>query len=381
MGAYGKTVNFTQFQIDTENGKEPDEHFVSQCLKDFSFTGFTSDMDEQTSGWVELDDYSETGFNRVKRDHLFAFAYRKDVRKIPASIMRMHVGKKEREFLRQNPTYSRVPKAQKEQIRDDIRSVLLPRALPNAAVIDVLWDQRTNILTAYSTSLSHLDDLAAWFRETFKDSLTISMIHPAARGLSLMQGHEGLPKFKNMLSGDTVSTMISENTWIGEEFLQWLFARTIGKGTDFITCTEGPYPQGESFSAYIDNKVILSGESNTGKQKVSITGPQDIFSEVLEALRTGKDIEEATIFFEIHEDMWRMTLKGNTFQFASVKIPAIKIDSERPDDERDSLLFECSETLRAGVQLFDSLFAQFLKIRTGDQWIFERQEFLKKIAA
>ena len=82
-------------------------------------------------------------------------------------------------------------------------------------------------------------------------------------------------------------------------------------------------------------------------------------------------INEATIYFERGENVWKTTLKGETFHFASLKAPKVQEERDNTVDElseREALFFERMYVLETGLQLFDSLYAAFLDIRLGNGW-------------
>jgi len=74
---------------------------------------------------------------------------------------------------------------------------------------------------------------------------------------------------------------------------------------------------------------------------------------------------------EKDDNLWKLTLKGETFGFASFKCPQIRIEKDATVDqmsEREAAFYERMYLLEQGVQLFDSLFAAFLKERLSDSW-------------
>jgi hypothetical protein len=379
MSAYSKTVSVTQYKIigvvkDVLND-------VAEALRCAGFRGFVGGTDEAATGWVDLDDYSSTDFDNIKRDHLIAFSYRKDTRKVPGPVLKLHMENGKRAFLKENPTYQRVPRSIQAEMKEKILGELLPKVFPTMKSIDILWDTRTNILTAYSTSLSQLDDFTELFRQTFKEmKLQITIVHTAGRARMLLPATDR-KKLDEMITGETASALIENNEWLGRDFLDWLFCRTIEGNSTFKVGVDGPAALEEELTAYIDDKLVLCGEGNQGQQKVSISGPQDKFSEVIDALRQGKHMEEATVYLERGDEMWRLTLKGKTFQFASVRKPTILLDGADSDDERNAMLFEGSEVLRMGLQLFDSVFLEFLKLRVSNEWDSECKKQQVAIAA
>jgi hypothetical protein len=106
-------------------------------------------------------------------------------------------------------------------------------------------------------------------------------------------------------------------------------------------------------------------------QKVTVAGPQDRYSEVRTALQQGKVINEAALIFEKREHLWKLTLKGESFHFASFKAPKVTLEKDNTVDEtseREALFYERMCLLEEGLQLFDTLFAVFLTARLGTGW-------------
>ena len=85
--------------------------------------------------------------------------------------------------------------------------------------------------------------------------------------------------------------------------------------------------------AYLNDRLVLQNAAENGVQKITVAGPQDHFSEVRTALRNGKVITEATLYLEREENVWRLTLKGEMFQFASLKGPAVQIEKDNTVDQ------------------------------------------------
>ena len=94
-------------------------------------------------------------------------------------------------------------------------------------------------------------------------------------------------------------------------------------------------------------------------------------AEAVDAIKGGKKITSATICMEKDENLWKLTLKGETFGFASFKSPQVRIERDNTVEEmseREAAFYERMYLLEQGVQLFDSLFTAFLKERLSDGW-------------
>jgi hypothetical protein len=74
---------------------------------------------------------------------------------------------------------------------------------------------------------------------------------------------------------------------------------------------------------------------------------------------------------EKDENPWKLTLKGDTFGFASFKCPQVRVEKDATVDqmsEREAVFYERMFLLGQGLQLFDSLFTAFLTERLSGSW-------------
>jgi len=83
--------------------------------------------------------------------------------------------------------------------------------------------------------------------------------------------------------GDFLDLM-HENQWLGWEFLLGLTYQTMTQSSTYQVNQPGSAQAGESFVAYINDRLVLVDGGDGGIQKMSIIGSQDHFSEVHTAL-------------------------------------------------------------------------------------------------
>jgi hypothetical protein len=143
------------------------------------------------------------------------------------------------------------------------------------------------------------------------------------------------------------------------------------ESSDYKVNQPGPALEGESFVAHLNDRLILLGGEEGSVQKVSIVGPQDRFSEVRAALQSGKQITEATLYFEKEEEVWKATLKGMMFHLASFRCPPVRLEEDSltvETDEKEAVFYERMSLLEKGLQFFDSLYGTFLNERLGKEW-------------
>ncbi len=387
MGILANTVSICQFRVVGDVPASGLFELASESLGRHAFKPIDQGTAELSVGWVHTGNPQESAFAVPAdfwHDHYLAFTLRQDRRKVPAPLLKAYLQVAEHEFLEANPGYNKVPKQKKEELRERVLTALLARTLPVPALYDAVWDNRGNILTFTSLGRGAQEAFETLFRKTFPD-LRLAAIHPFARAARVVD-EELKPALlsANRATSDAALDLIVSNRWIGYDFLLWIMYRTMNGSSEYRVCRPGPDSAGVPFTAYINDRLVLCSAGENGLQKVTVAGPQDRFSEVCTALKQGKVISEAAILFEKGDELWKMTLKGEMFHFASFRCPKVKEEKDNTVDaavEREALFFERMAVLEAGQQLFDSLFAIFLALRLGPAWNAEMLKIGEWLAA
>lgn len=387
MGILNNTVSVCQFQV---LGTAPATDLASWVGEGLARDGFRSieqSSEELSSGWVQLDDYQDSAFadlNTFQHDHYLAFSLRRDQRMLPTALLKPYFLRAEEDWLAANPQFKRVPKQQREDLRDAVRGSLFAKTLPVPAIYDAVWDTRTSLVTFASLGTKAVDLFVEQFKKSF-DGLRLVPLHPFARAGQVIddQLQPALAK-ANGSGSEAILEQIEANQWLGRDFLLWLMHETMNASSEYTVDQPGPAVSGDGFVAYLNDRLLLAASSETGVQKVTVTGPQDHFSEVRTALQGGKDIHEAVLYMEKQEQLWKMTLKGGTFHFASFKAPPVTLEKDDitdPSMERAAVFFERMYLLEEGLQLFDSLLSAFLKLRLDANWQQKEQAIRTYLAA
>lgn len=372
MGLLSNTVSISQFDVVGDFPEGDLAQWVGEKLAEHAFSSIENSAEELALGWVELDDFQAMEFSDPSswwRDDYVAFTLRRDQRRLPSALVKGELQREQQRFLAENPTYQRVPKDKNDELKELVRNRLLVRVLPSPSLMDVVWNLRTGRLTFASVSTRAMDDFTDLFQKTFV-GLRLVSVYPMQRArLVTPDALQDALAAENPSAEGSVMEQIRDNQWLGSEFLMWLLYGTTNARSDYQVTCDGPAAAGESFVAYLDNRFLLTGQGNEGAQKVTVVGPQDRFEEVRVALRQGKEVGEATIHMEKLEHQWRLTLKGELFQFGSFKCPTVRIEKGAElEDERLAVFYERMHVLEEGLQLFDSLLAAFLAERLGGQW-------------
>ncbi|MBJ6726882.1 recombination-associated protein RdgC [Geomesophilobacter sediminis] len=376
MGILANTVSICHFQVQGElPAKEELYSWTLNRLAGNRFNPIDQGSEELSVGWVHLDDPRSSEFDTPAacwRDHYLMFTLRRDRRAVPSAILKAHLDREYERWLGENPGYAKVPKQEKETLKEAVHATLLSQTLPTPSTYDAVWDTQTGMLTFSSLSPKVIELFEEEFKKTF-EGLRLSAFHPYARAESVLdESNRALLAQANRSKSDNFLELIKENQWLGVDFMLWLMYQTMNDSSEYSINQQGILSDGERFVAYVDDRVVLLGAGENGAQKITVAGPQDHFNEVRSALLNRKQITEATLHLETSEDEhWKMTLKGELFHFASFKSPAVKLEKDSTTDEameREAVFFERMVLLEKGTQLFNSLFATFLKLRLGQGW-------------
>lgn len=386
MGILFNTVSICQFKVVGDQPSKDLYEWVSDCLARNSFRSIDNTIDQVSSGWVHLDDSSGNSFNSPRafwRDHYLAFTLRRDQRRVPSALFRTHLKNAESEFLTDHPGMRRVPKQKREELSQAVLAALYAKTLPAPSTYDAVWDTRSGLVTFTSLSPKAIELFENHFKNTF-DGLRLMMLHPFSRAERVLKEdlRPALLKANRAPTGDVLN-LIQDNQWLGGDFLLWLTYQTINQTSEYVVNQPGPAQEGEPFVAYLNDRLVLLGGGEGSVQKVSVVGSQEQFAEVRAALKSGKQITEATLYFEKEENQWKLTLRSLMFHFASFKSPSIQVEKDNTvheADEKEGAFYERMYLLEEGLQLFDSLYAAFLEIRLGNTWAEKEKNIQKWLA-
>lgn len=154
-----------------------------------------------------------------------------------------------------------------------------------------------------------------------------------------------------------VLELIQQKEFLGTEFLTWLWARS--------QMEQGPIELGDEDPVEVEFEKTMTFEAHYGEATVqSLKGEAPgAAAEARAAVLEGKTVKRAKIKLVQSEMEWTFTLRGDTFDFGAISIPAPK---GLPFEEGVGLRLEAVDRLFA---LMDRLFESFLKLRLDEeQW-------------
>ena len=374
MGLLSGSVSLMPYRVTGALERLQDNDWLGQRLTMMGFRPIDQTAEELSAGWVQLADPHASDFvgrQDFVRDNYLCFSLRMDRRRIPGALLRQEYDLAAQAFLDSRPGMRRVPKAKREELKEQLRLSLLARSLPVPSMVDILLDRRSNRLWVLSLNRQALDSFETLFGKTF-EGLQLAPIAPMDLAMSCLDEAEqpALQALDQARDGSFLER-VEGNRWLGHDFLLWLFHRTLTTSSDYVVRRPGPGLEGAGFNAYLNDRLVLAAVDGEGRQRIAIAGPQTIFAEARTALSHGKSLEEGTLYLEKDRDQWRFTLKADRMTWSSLRCPVSAPDLDVDDQEQLAALAEFyarTGAIEEGLQLFESLLQAFLRERIAEDW-------------
>ncbi len=152
-----------------------------------------------------------------------------------------------------------------------------------------------------------------------------------------------------------------ENSLIGQDFLTWLWFKTEAETPLFSN------KDNHTFHVNMEQRVSVQGGEGEGKETASVSSPRGELTEAKTGLRTGKKVNKAQLRFEMDQDEWLLQLKSDDFSLSGFKTPKIQTKDEEGDDP-DAKFLEKIYLIEKCLDMLDTVFAVFLKVRLSKDW-------------
>ncbi|MFP4476555.1 MAG: hypothetical protein ACLFOY_13445 [Desulfatibacillaceae bacterium] len=148
--------------------------------------------------------------------------------------------------------------------------------------------------------------------------------------------------------------------FLGQEFLTWLWYATENE----------PESLSELFSegvvVTVGNRIMIERRNQEDVERVTIRGDQAEMDEGLVALRKGGLVVEVHLVVEVGDFQWTFNVKGESLTISGLKVPATA-GVEAPD-ELEGAVLEKAALCEKAVQVLDTLYSHFLKLRVSENW-------------
>ena len=294
---------------------------LSDNLVRFRFKDISETNDEQSLGWVQVEDKTKSSFSSPEFLHVNEYVFlsvRKDIRRVPSAVLDQECAQLEAIWLEDHAGLKRPPKSVMAELKEKAKSSLLTKTLPVPKVFHAIWDTEMQRLFVLSTSNADVDMFVDLFHKTF-DSLHLVEQVPFgwAQGATVLNG--GLyGKLHEHNQATTVSLLdlINSNKWIGQEFALWLLSSPMAV---------------QGLAVWADEKITLCGDNKKAVFSGSI--PENMGA-IRAAIAEGKRISDIVVNIETNDGLvFKANLNTETFHLKGVKLPPVKSDyMDRAED-------------------------------------------------
>lgn len=151
---------------------------------------------------------------------------------------------------------------------------------------------------------------------------------------------------------------LRDTEFLGREFLLWIWHNSETRG--------GTYKlDDEDVELWIDNKIVLRRDDDEGSEKISCTGNNPHLREARFALNESKQVTECQLRLKVEDNEYSFTLDSKWMNLKSFKTPKVLQDV---DDDPDGIFYEKVYLIEQALSAVDTIFSQFIKLRTSPEW-------------
>jgi hypothetical protein len=119
-------------------------------------------------------------------------------------------------------------------------------------------------------------------------------------------------------------------------------------------------------SLEIGDRIVLENRNQESVESITIKGDEANFEEGILSLRKGAVVTEINLHFKSGDQEWGFTIKGESLNLSSFKIPFT--DPSDTEEAIENTVIDKIYLYEQAIQLIDNLFKNFIKKRTSSNW-------------
>jgi len=151
---------------------------------------------------------------------------------------------------------------------------------------------------------------------------------------------------------------VRDTEFLGREFLLWIWYNSEIRG--------GTYKLKDGdVELWVDKKIVLRHDDDEGSEKIICTGDNPHLKEARFALSENKQVTESQLRLKIEDNEYSFTLDSEWMNLKGFKTPKVMQDV---DDDPDGIFYEKMYLIEQAVSALDTIFTQFIKLRTSPEW-------------
>lgn len=192
MGLLSRSASYVRYAVE---GDLPENfwEFAAERIALHSFRDIDDGHEERSVGWVSVLNMFDSSFayaSYAAGDHI-VLSLRMDERKVAPRVLNKFCLKEE-ERLKKERQVPKLSRSHRLDIKENMRLMLMKRAVPVPAVYDLCWNLAESTLLFFSTSRKAQELLEEFFKETFGLGLLLQVPYLTAERLLAAEGAEPL---------------------------------------------------------------------------------------------------------------------------------------------------------------------------------------------
>lgn len=295
--------------------------FLSGKLSRFGFKDISGSNDEQSLGWVHVEDKSKSSFSSPEFLHVNEYVFlsiRKDTRRVPSAVLDQECAQFEAFWLEDHTGLKRPPKSVRGELKEKAKASLLAKTLPVPKVFHAIWDTSMQQMIVLSASNADIDMFADLFHKTFDELHLVEHVpfEWATSASFLSKSVYTKLVESNQATTNALLDLLNSNKWIGQEFALWLLSSPMAI---------------QGLTVWADEKITLYGDNKKAVFSGSI--PENMGA-IRAAIAEGKRISDIVVNIETNDGLiFKANLNTETFHLKGVKLPPVKSDyMDRAED-------------------------------------------------
>ncbi len=192
MGLLARSASYVRYAVEGELPANFWE-FAAERIARHSFRDIDESYEERSVGWVSVLNMFDSDFayaSYAAGDHL-VLSLRIDERKVAPKVLNKFCLKEE-ERLKKARQVPKLSRAQRVEIKENVKLLLMKKAAPVPAVYDLCWNLAESTLLFFSTSQKAQELVEEFFKETFDLSLMLQVPYLTAEHLLDDEGRQAL---------------------------------------------------------------------------------------------------------------------------------------------------------------------------------------------
>ena len=167
-----------------------------------------------------------------------------------------------------------------------------------------------------------------------------------------------------------VAVAYNRYKFLGEEFLTWLWY-VIEKDQNLLKNFDQ-----EFVALEVGNRVVFENRRKESAERITIKGEGAGLEEGVLALRNGAMVTELNMMYRSADLKWQFTLKGESLNVSSLKVPPT--NAPESDEYLEGYVLEKLFFYDKALGFLKDLYTHFVKLRISNDWQKKEISFIRK---